>query len=59
MLTTLFACATCQPDQNTDTARAANFAILFMVIIVFLMLGTLLKIMFNLARRQRQQETLP
>ena len=58
MLTTLIACATCQPDQNTDTARAANFAILFMVIIVFLMLGTLLKIMFNLARRQRQQDTL-
>ena len=59
MLTTLLACATCQPDQNTDTARAANFAILFMVIIVFLMLGTLLKIMFNLARRQRQLSNLP
>ena len=55
----LLACATCQPDQNTDTARAANFAILFMVIVVFLMLGTLLKIMFNFARRQRQQNNLP
>lgn len=58
-LPTIIACATCQPDQNTDTARAANFAILFMVIVVFLMLGTLLKIMFNFARRQRQQSNLP
>lgn len=55
----LLACATCQPDQSTDTARAANFAILFMVIIVFLMLGTLVKIMFNFARRQSRHNNLP
>ena len=49
----LIACATCRVDQDTDVARAANMAILFMVVIVFLMLGLLLKIIFNFARKQR------
>ena len=49
----LLACATCLPDQNTDVARAANMAILFMVAVLFGMFGILLKVMFNFARRQR------
>lgn len=53
-LHTLFACATCLPDQSTGTAYASNMAILFMVVIVFAMLGTLLRIIFNFARKQRQ-----
>ena len=50
----IFACATCLPDQSTSTAHASNMAILFMVCVVFAMLGTLLKIIFNFARKQRQ-----
>jgi hypothetical protein len=53
VLHSFLACATCLPDQDTQVAQAANLSILFMVGIVFLMLGTLLKIMFNFARRQR------
>ncbi len=52
----LLACATCLPDQTTDIARASNMAILFMVIVVFAMLGLLLKILFNFARKQREFE---
>ena len=53
-LPSLLACATCLPDQSTSTAYASNMAILFMVLIVFTVLGTLIKIIFNFARRQRQ-----
>ncbi len=56
----IIACATCLPDQGTDVARAANMAILFMVVVVMLMLGLLIKIIFNFARKQRQYtNTLP
>lgn len=48
------ACATCLPDQSTDVARASNMAVLFMVIVVFSVLGLLLKIIFNFARKQRE-----
>lgn len=50
----IIACATCLPDQGSDVARAANMAILFMVVVVLLMLGLLLKVIFNFARKQRQ-----
>ena len=41
-------------------ARAANMAILFMVAVIVMMLGLLLKIIFNFARKQRQHSnTLP
>ena len=52
------ACATCLPDQTTDVAQAANLSILFMVVVVFAMLGTLLKIIFNFARRQRRAHSI-
>lgn len=59
-LTPIIACATCLPDQGTDVARAANMAILFMVAVIVMMLGLLLKIIFNFARKQRQHpNTLP
>lgn len=51
----LLACATCLPDQGTEVAHAANMAILFMAVVIIAMLGLLLKIIFNFARRQRQQ----
>jgi len=53
-LPSIFACATCLPDQNTEVAKAANLAIFFMVGVVVLVLGVVLKIMFNFARKQRQ-----
>lgn len=52
----ILACATCQVDQNTEVARAANMAILFMVVVIMCMLGLLAKIMFNFARRQRHHQ---
>ena len=50
------ACAVCLPDQSSEVAKASNTAILFMVIVVFSMLGLLVKIMFNFARKQREFE---
>ena len=55
-VSTALACATCQPDQNTDVARASNMAILFMVAIVFAMFGVVLKIILNFARKQRAHQ---
>ncbi len=58
-LPNILACATCIPDQSTDVALASNMAIVFMVAIVFGMLGLLVKIMFNFARKQREFENSP
>lgn len=55
-LPTIFACATCFADQSSETAKAMNLALIFMVGVVFAMLGLLIKIMFNFARRQRECE---
>lgn len=55
-LTPIIACATCLADPTSETARALNFALIFMVGMVFTMLGLLIKIMFNFARRQRECE---
>jgi hypothetical protein len=52
----IIACATCLADQSSETARAMNIALIFMVAVVFGMLGLLVKIMFNFARRQRECE---
>lgn len=52
----LLACAVCLPDQSTEVARAANMALVFMVIVVFAMLGLLIKIMYNFARREREHQ---
>ncbi len=54
LLPSLLACATCLPDQGTEVAKAANLAVFFMVGVVFVMLGIVLKIMFNFARKQRE-----
>jgi hypothetical protein len=60
VLPSIIACATCLADQTSDTAQAMNKALIFMVAVVFAMLGLLIKIMFNFARRQRECEnTLP
>ena len=58
VLPPLLACATCMPDQSTDVARASNMAIVFMIGVVFAMLGLFIKIMFNFARRQRECDNL-
>jgi hypothetical protein len=50
------ACATCLADPTSETSKAMNMALIFMVGIVFSMLGLLIKIMFNFARRQRECE---
>jgi hypothetical protein len=55
----IIACATCLADQSSETGKAMNIALLFMVAIVLSMLGLLIKIMFNFARRQRECENTP
>ena len=55
----ILACATCLPDQTTEVAQAANMSILFMVAMIVAMLGTLVKIMFNFARRQSKANNSP
>jgi hypothetical protein len=52
----IFACATCLADPSSTTAQAMTYALIFMVGIVFAMLGLLIKIMFNFARRERECE---
>ncbi len=52
----MLGCATCLADQSSETAQAMNVALIFMVAVVFGMLGLLIKIMFNFARRQRECE---
>jgi hypothetical protein len=56
LLPHLLACATCSPDPTSDTAQAMTHALIFMVVMVFAMLGLLIKIMFNFARREREAE---
>ena len=58
-LPSIIACATCLADQTSETAQAMNKALIFMVAVVFAMLGLLIKIMFNFARRQRECENPP
>ena len=53
----IVACATCIADQTSETAQAMNLALVFMVAVVFGMLGLLIKIMFNFARREREAES--
>ncbi|TLD70222.1 hypothetical protein FEM03_13620 [Phragmitibacter flavus] len=53
-LPNLLSCAVCLPDQTTEIARAANMMLMFMVVVVFFVLGLLIKIMFNFARRERE-----
>lgn len=56
ILPPIIACATCTADPTTGTAQAMTIALIFMVAIVFAMLGLLIKIMFNFARRERECE---
>ena len=56
LLPDLLACAVCLPDQSSGVAKAANMMLLFMVVVVFAVLGLLIKIMFNFARRERQHQ---
>jgi flagellar basal body-associated protein FliL len=58
LLPDIFACATCMPDPDSDVAKASSMAILFMVGVVFSMLGLVIKIMFNFARKEREHSSL-
>lgn len=48
------ACATCTVDPDSPLYQAQQGAVLFMLAVVFAMLGTLLFIFVNIARRQRR-----
>ena len=56
VLPTIIACATCLADPSSETAQAMGNALIFMVVVVFAILGLLIKIMFNFARRERECE---
>lgn len=56
LLSPLLACATCMPDPTSEVSKAASMAIMFLGAVIFGMLGLLIKIMFNFARRQREFE---
>lgn len=55
-ITHLIACATCMPDRGSATFMAQQSAIVFMLAVVFSMLGILLMIIFNFARKARRAE---
>ncbi|HSI63123.1 MAG TPA: hypothetical protein VLE43_08385 [Candidatus Saccharimonadia bacterium] len=44
------------PDPSSEVSKAASLAIIFLGTIIFGMLGLLIKIMFNFARREREFE---
>ena len=47
-------CATCTVDPDSPLYQAQQGAVLFMLAVVFAMLGTLLFIFINFGRRQRR-----
>ena len=50
----LLACATCMPDRGSATFMAQQSAIVFLLATTFAILGTLLLIIFNFARKARR-----
>ena len=50
----VLACATCMADPGSTIFKAQQGAILFMLAVVFTMLGTLVFIFLNFARKQRR-----
>lgn len=50
----LLACATCNVDRASITFMAQQSAVVFMLAMVFAMLGTILLIIFNYARKARR-----
>lgn len=52
----LLSCATCFVDPSSDVSKAASMSIMFLGSIILGMMGLLIKIMFNFARRQRECE---
>lgn len=50
----LLACATCMPDRGSATFMAQQSAIVFLLAVIFAVLGTLLLIIFNFARKARR-----
>lgn len=56
LISPLLSCATCMPDPSSEVSKAASMSIMFLGVIIFGMMGLLIKIMFNFARRQREFE---
>ena len=50
----VLACATCTVDPDSPLYKAQQGAVLFMLAVVFAMLGMLLFIFINFARKQRR-----
>ena len=50
----LTACATCTVDPDSPLYKAQQGAVLFMLAVVFAMLGSLLLIFLNFGRKQRR-----
>lgn len=58
----IFACATCGFDRSSQMGAAAEGSILFLLGVIFAVLGTLLFVIFSFARKARQaaaQSPLP
>ena len=53
-ITHLLACATCMVDRASTTFMAEQSAIVFMLAVVFAMLGTLVLIFIHFARKARR-----
>jgi len=50
----VLACATCLVDPGSAIYQAQQGAVVFMLIVVFAMLGTLALVFLNFARKQRR-----
>jgi len=49
----LLACATCMGDAGSLTNKAAGYAIIFMLVMLAIVLGSLIKFMSYLSKREK------
>ena len=49
----LFACATCMGDEGSLTNKAAGYAIAFMLVMLSVVLGSLIKFMSYLSKKEK------
>ena len=59
MIQSILACATCMGDEGSLINQAAGYAILFMLVMLCLVLGSLIKFMSYLKKRENGEIPVP
>jgi len=50
---TMLACATCMGDEGDMTNKAAGYAIIFMLVMLAVVLGSIIKFMHYLSKKEK------